>query len=245
MYSNMDNRSLEKAMELFGKLIAGEEISVRTSKNVELYQEYRDHAEVANLLDTMLTQMNLKLYEYNETLFITAGNQNRVFGYTNEELRRLIGVRLNKELYLCYFIIYQIITKFYTQSGTYTYTEYVKIEDIMKAVDAGLHNVIEGMEQFRLNEIEENSFEAIANLWDELPTVANEENMGGKASRGSRYGYMKLVFNFLLSQSLFLEMEERYYITDRFRVIITRYFEEERGRLYEILTKEDDDNASY
>lgn len=241
----MDNRSLEKAMELFGKLIAGEEISARTSKNVELYQEYRDHAEVANLLDTMLTQMNLKLYEYNETLFITAGNQNRVFGYTNEELRRLIGVRLNRELYLCYFIIYQIITKFYTQSGTYTYTEYVKIEDIMKAVDAGLHNVIDGMEQFRLNEIEENSFEAIANLWDELPSVANEENMGGKASRGSRYGYMKLVFNFLLSQSLFLEMEERYYITDRFRVIITRYFEEERGRLYDILTKEDDDNASY
>lgn len=241
----MDNRSLEKAMELFGKLIAGEEVSMRTSKNVELYQEYRDHAEVANLLDTMLTQMNLKLYEYNETLFITAGNQNRVFGYTNEELRRLIGVRLNKELYLCYFIIYQIITKFYTQSGTYTYTEYVKIEDIMKAVDAGLHNVIEGMEKFRLNEIEENSFEAIANLWDELPSVANEESMSGKASRGSRYGYMKLVFNFLLSQSLFLEMEERYYITDRFRVIITRYFEEERGRLYDILTKEDDNNASY
>ena len=241
----MDNRSLEKAMELFGKLIAGEEVGMRTSKNVELYQEYRDHAEVANLLDTMLTQMNLKLYEYNETLFITAGNQNRVFGYTNEELRRLIGVRLNKELYVCYFIIYQIIPKFYTQSGTYTYTEYVKIEDIMKAVDAGLHNVIEGMEQFRLNEIEENSFEAIANLWDELPSVANEENMSGKASRGSRYGYMKLVFNFLLSQSLFLEMEERYYITDRFRVVITRYFEEERGRLYDILTKEDDDNASY
>ncbi|WP_310602845.1 DUF6063 family protein [Anaerosporobacter sp.] len=241
----MDNRSLEKAVELFGKLITGEEISMRTSRNAELYQEYRDNAEIANILDTMLTQMNLKLYESNESLFITAGNQNRVFGYTNEELRRLIGVRLNKELYLCYFIIYQIITKFYTQSGTYTYTEYVKIEDIIKAVDAGLHNIISNMKQFRLNELEENSFEAIANLWDELPSVANEENMGGKASRGSRYGYMKLVFNFLLSQSLFLEMEERYYITERFRIIITRYFEEERGRLYEIITKEDNDNASY
>ncbi len=232
-------------MELFGKLIAGEEISVRSGKNAELYKEYRDHAEVSNLLDTMLTQMNLKLYEYNESLFITAGNHNHVFGYTNEELRRLLGVRLNKELYLCYFIIYQIITKFYTQSGSYTYTEYVKIEDIMKAVDAGLHNVISNMEQFRLSELEENSFEAIANLWDELPSVANEENMGGKASRGSRYGYLKMVFNFLLSQSLFLEMEERYYITDRFRAVITRYFEEERGRLYEIMTKEEIDNASY
>lgn len=241
----MESRSLEKATELFGKLVAGEEVSRRTSKNDELYQEYRDNAEVANILDTMLTQMNLKLYEYNESLFITAGNHNRVFGYTNEELRRLLGVRLNKELYLCYFIIYQTITKFYTQSGTYTYTEYVKIEDIIRAVDAGLHNVITNMEQFRLNELEENSFEAIANLWDELPSVANEENMGGKASRGSRYGYMKLVFNFLLSQSLFLEVEERYYITDRFRAIITRYFEEERGRLYEIMTKEESDNASY
>lgn len=241
----MDSRSLEKATELFGKLVAGEEVSRRTSKNDELYQEYRDNAEVANILDTMLTQMNLKLYEYNESLFITAGNHNRVFGYTNEELRRLLGVRLNKELYLCYFIIYQTIIKFYTQSGTYTYTEYVKIEDIIRAVDAGLHNVITNMEQFRLSELEENSFEAIANLWDELPSVANEENMSGKASRGSRYGYMKLVFNFLLSQSLFLEVEERYYITDRFRAIITRYFEEERGRLYEIMTKEESDDASY
>ena len=51
----MESRSLEKATELFGKLVAGEEVSRRTSKNDELYQEYRDNAEVANILDTMLT----------------------------------------------------------------------------------------------------------------------------------------------------------------------------------------------
>lgn len=241
----MDNRSLERATELFGKLVAGEEISLRTAKNAELYQEYRDNAEVANTLDTMLSQLNLKLYEFNDSMFITAGNQNRVFGYTNEDLKRIIGLRLNKELYLCYFIIYQIITKFYTQSGTFTYTEYFKIEDIIKSVTAGLYNVITSMEQIQFSELEENSFEAIANLWDELPSVANEENMNGKASRGSRYGYMKLVINFLLSETLIIEMDERYYITDRFRAIITKYFEEERGRLYEIMTKEDEENASY
>jgi len=241
----MDNRSLERATELFGKLVAGEEISLRTAKNAELYKEYQDNAEIANTLDTMLNQLNVKLYEFNDTLFITAGNQNRVFGYTNEDLKKMIGLRLNKELYLCYFIIYQIITKFYTQSGTFTYTEYVKIDDIIKSVDAGLHNIITSMDQFRLSELEENSFEAIANLWDELPSVANEENTNGKASRGSRYGYMKLVINFLQSQLLMIEVEERYYITDRFRAVITKYFEEERGRLYEILTREEDNNASY
>ena len=56
----------------------------------------------------------------------------RCFGYTNEELRNKLGLRVNRELYLVYFIIYNIITEFYTDSASTTYAEFVRVEDIVK-----------------------------------------------------------------------------------------------------------------
>ena len=52
------------------------------------------------------------------TLYVTAGDENRVFGYTNDELKKAIGLRLNRELFLAYLIIYDVMTLFYeTTSG--------------------------------------------------------------------------------------------------------------------------------
>ena len=105
----MDTRNLERAVELFAALMSGEEINRSAGKNTALYDAYNTGSEVSELLDVMLKKLNLKLYEYNYGLFLTPGGHNRVFGFTNEELKRVMGLRLNRELYLCYFIIYNII----------------------------------------------------------------------------------------------------------------------------------------
>ena len=34
------------------------------------------------------------------------------FGYTNDELKKAIGLRLNRELFLAYLIIYDVMTLF-------------------------------------------------------------------------------------------------------------------------------------
>ena len=57
-----------------------------------------------------LKKMNLDIYEYKNSLYVSAGQNNPVFGYTNEELRKELGVKLNRELYLAYFVIYNTIT---------------------------------------------------------------------------------------------------------------------------------------
>lgn len=229
----MDTRNLEKAMEVFGALIIGEEISLGTGKNTALYEAYNQNAEVGEIVDRMLKQLNLKLYEYNYGLYVTAGPQNRVFGYSNEELKRQMGLRLNRELYLCYYIIYNIMLHFYTDSATYTFAEYVRTEEIVTAVDMSLANLIGRLEVLVKNEQEEKSFEMLALAWDELPVASNEES-SLRAGRNSRTGYVKLVFNFLAGQGLFAESGEKYYPTGRFHGMIKCYFEEERGRLYEI-----------
>ena len=236
-------------MDIFSALIVGDEISLESGKNAGLYEAYNSNSEVNDIVDTMIKKMNLKIYDYNYSLFLTAGDHNRVFGYTNEELKRILSLRLNKELYLCYFIMYHIMTHFYNDSASYTYVEYIKVEDVITSVEASLKNIIANLNIMVKNEIEESSLEALGIAWDELPLISNEDTGGIRAGRGSRLAIVKLTFNFMLSQGLMIEAEERYYPTNRFHALIKNYFEEERGRLYEMETflkeKEDNQGATY
>ena len=94
------------------------------------------------------------------------------------------------------------------------------------------------LSSFVVDEVEENSFKTIALLWSDLPVIANNEDLSTlKAARGSKTGFVKLVFNFLAEQDLFFESNGKYYATDRFNALVQNYFEEYRGRLYEIVTQ--------
>lgn len=166
---------------------------------------------------------------------MTSGENNRVFGFTNEELKKTMGVRLNRELYLCYYIIYRIMMEFYQDSATCSYLEYVKIDDVIRAVDQGLGAILSQMEVLVLSEIEENSFRTLALLWEDLPMITTEESPVRRAARNSKVGYVKMVVNFMVGQRLLLEAEERYYPTERFRALMENYYTEHQGRLYELL----------
>ena len=224
----MENRNLEKALELISDLIQGEE-------NPVLYEEYISNSEVYRLTSMIAKKMGLSIYEYQNHLYMTSGEHNRVFGFTNEELKKTIGVRLNRELYLCYYIIYTIMMQFYQDSATYSYIEYVKIDDVIQAVDQGLAAVISQIEVLVLSEIEENSFKTLALMWEDLPMITTEESTIRRAARNSKIGYVKMVVNFMVNQRLLQEAEERYYPTMRFRSLIENYYTEHQGRLYEIL----------
>ncbi|MBU3099811.1 MULTISPECIES: DUF6063 family protein [Clostridium] len=232
----MDNWNMEKALELFAKLITGENVS--SSENTDLYEEYNSNIEMYNIFGSMIEKLNLTLYQYKDALFITAGEKNNVFGYTNEELRKMLGLKVNKELYMCYFIIYNIITLFYKDSSSYTFQEYIKSEDVLRSVDGSLSSIISKLDVIVKNELEENSFNVIALLWDELPlTHSNDLSVNARAYKNSKLGYIKIVFNFLKEQNLFIEVEERYYANVRFKALIENYFEDFRGRLYAIMSE--------
>ena len=82
-----------------------------------------------------LKKMELSVYEYNNSLFAAPKAHGSLFGYSNEALRRELGLRTNGELYLAYFIIYNIIMEFYTDTISATYAEFVRVEDIVRKVD--------------------------------------------------------------------------------------------------------------
>lgn len=243
----MENRNLEKALDIVSALFMGESVGAKGS-NAMLYEEYSHNSEVYDGVMQVFKRLDINLYEYNDALFISAGSSNRVFGFSNEELKRIMGLRLNKELFLSYFIIYNMITEFYKDSAGSTYLEYLRVEDVIKSVNASLNGMIDHTKGIVMEEAEADSFKAIALLWDELPDVSVEDKNGQRAARNSRMGFVKLTFNFLVSQNLFTEAAERYYPTDRFKAIAENYFEDNRGRIYEIINskenKQEESNAA-
>jgi hypothetical protein len=238
----MDHKNLDKAMEIFTLLIVGEEIS--SAKHVDLYEDYRNNSEVYDILMSVLKKSNLSLYEFGNSLYVTAGDGNRIFGFTNDELKRAIGLRWNRELYLAYFIIYNVILLFYKDSGSFSHTEYVRSEEVVTQVDSSMRQAMTALHEKALNDVEENSFQTLAALWEDMPLIPSNEDMAAlKAARGSKTGFVRLVFNFLISQDLFFESKGRYYVKPRFRALAENYYEENRGRLYEIVTGGDEDAA--
>lgn len=230
----MEKKNLEKAVDIYAKLITGEEIK-RGGANATLYDDYYGNAEVYDIVSIMLKKLNLSIYEYKESLFLSAGEGNRIFGYTNEELKRYIGVRYNKELYLCYFIIYEILLAFYSDSASYQFKEYIKIENVLEEVTKALSVFTKDISVYAMDEDQQESFQAVALLWDELPTSTGEDQGDIRASRASKASFTKLTFNFLVNENLFVEVSHRYYPTERFHAIVEHYFEEYRGQIYSLL----------
>ena len=229
----MESRNIEKALEISAKLAAGETVSEQ-GINAALYQEYSTNPEVYDMVLLSLKKMELSVYEYNNSLFAAPIAHGSLFGYSNEALRRELGLRTNGELYLAYFIIYNIIMEFYTDTISATYAEFVRVEDIVRKVDDTTAGIVDKKNGFVLSEIEENSFRSLALSWDSLP-AATVELSELRAAKNSKSGFVKLVCNFLVSQQLLSDNQERYYPTDRFRAVVENYFDESRGRIMELL----------
>ncbi|MBQ8412883.1 MAG: hypothetical protein IJX12_04650 [Lachnospiraceae bacterium] len=236
----MEGRSLEKALDIYAALITGKEVSRMNPDTRELYEEYYSNSAVYDIVTKMMKKLNLNVYEYNDSIYMTAGEGNRIFGYTNDDMKRQLGLRLNKELYTVYFIMYNILLLFYQDSASYQVKEYVKPEDVMEQVGTYLSAITSDLSVYSMDELEEESFKTIALLWDELPMVTSDDREKNRASRASRTGYVKLTFNFLVEQRLFVAVEDRYYPTDRFKAIVENYFEEYKGKIYKVLGGEAD-----
>lgn len=225
---------MEKSLELFAKLISGECVS--TNENRELYEEFNNNTQVYETLTLMLKKLNMTIYQYKDSLFVTAGENNRIFGYSNEEMRKMMNLKSNRELYMVHFIIYNIITQFYKDTANFTFMEYIKIDDLITGVDSSLANIINNIKTVTEDEVEEYSFQTLALFWDDLALNYGNDMLGNiRASKGTKVGFVKTVLNMLKDHELFIEVEERYYATDRFKALIENYFEEFRGRLFEIM----------
>ena len=73
---------LDDALEILKALLQGEEVS--KTKNVFLYEKYRYHSRVEEMLYHVTGKLELKVYAGQDRLFICPEVGSRLFGWSNE-----------------------------------------------------------------------------------------------------------------------------------------------------------------
>ena len=94
--------SLNIALEIINTLLQ----EIKKSENAELYQQYVGNDEVESLCDMIAEKMGFNIYRLDNTLNLCVMLDNKVFGYSNEDLKKKIKIlNKNEDIYLMYFII--------------------------------------------------------------------------------------------------------------------------------------------
>lgn len=228
------------SLQIIKKLLAREEISI--NKNDVLYQQYCNF-EVEQITEQMAKALDLEIYKFNDSLYVSPAVDNEIFGYTNQELiKSLAYVKNNTELYLCYFIMYCIMTIFYKESSYYTYIEYVKLSQIYEKVNLRLISILNENVDFGSYENAEYSFKSIAEIWINLPDSKEDlEDVNTEKTGRTKLGFIKSVCNFMKSEGLLKEnTEENHYVkTPRFAAIISGYYngKENKNKILDLLER--------
>lgn len=155
-----------KALTIITELEVGNEIS--RSKNADLLKIYEMESEVASDIEEILKYKNLKLYQgVDGELFLSPGVDNIIYGYKNEELKRILRVNTNKELYLCYYIMSTILTMFYKDDSGRLVKDYISLQGLIEQIDFGLNVLKDDEDGVITAEMLENEegCKAIINLW--------------------------------------------------------------------------------
>lgn len=237
--------NLNIALEIINTLLQNKEI--KKSENVELYQQYVGNDEVESLCDMIAEKMGFNIYRLDNTLNLCVMIDNKVFGYSNEDLKKKIKIlNKNEDIYLMYFIILTIITCFYRESGLNSPRSYLGLDELIETINIKFQSLVkEDIE--KISEENEYNFRDVKKVWERLPDAREDINSG----KNDKISFVKLVLNFMQEENLIFFDEERRIIsiTTRFKSIVYFYFEyskENKNRLLEYVYElGGNENATY
>lgn len=234
-FNNISIDSLECSMDIFKKLLQGDLVGLKS--NNDLYEKYRTDSEIEHCLRIIAKKLDIEIYEYEGELYLTTGVNNKIFGYSNEELKKQLSyVRTNDELYLAYFIMYVILILFYKESNYTTAITYISIDKILEKCTNKLDALIRKEDIEEISKEYSFNFTQIASIWDKKPEVKEIEKGGkvqiAKDGKESRYQFVNLVCSFLKDEKLITIDNDRNLIfpTNRFKAIVYYYFQEQENK---------------
>ncbi|MBK1812049.1 hypothetical protein JHL18_15610 [Clostridium sp. YIM B02505] len=222
----IQDSDFDKAQEIAAYLLKHNELL--EDKEKYLYSNYIIDTVVQSLVQKIILTYDLNLIEYNRGLYITPGVNNQYFGYKNDELKVLLKVDSNNEIYLVYFIMYTIITMFYKETAYATYKDYITNTEVVKRVDTMVRAItVKKSEEITY---EESSLHAIREKWldmDETPVNSSEITLDSSRKSNYKYSFVNRTLAFLVGESiLFQNKQERSFApTDKFKALIADFFD--------------------
>ena len=243
---DLNEGNIDIALEIIYTLLAGEEIS--RESNQELYNQYRNNIEIESLSMKIAKKMGFEIYDMDKSLTLCVMPNNKIFGYTNEDLKnKLKQLNRNDDIYLMYFIILTLITCFYKESGFNSPRDYISLEELINTINIKFDNLVKEDIEKESKEHQYN-FIDIKRVWERLPDARLEIN---GVAKNDKISFVKLILRFLQEENLIHYEEERKIITitNRFKAIVYFYFEYSKDNKNELMeyiyNLGGDENATY
>lgn len=215
---------LQAALKITKLLLQNKEVSMQST--YDLYTLYMSDMTVQEMVYTILESYGLTLIEYKKALYVSPGMDNMLFGYKNEDLRNMMNLETNKELYLCYFIMYTTMTIFYKESSFATYKDYITSTEVVDRVTT----LLEAFTVEETTQEEDYALSSLKSFWEDLTQMSlhqTEENLESLRRTNSQFFFVTRSLHFLTQQNLLIKNEkERHYMpTERFKALVAHYFD--------------------
>ncbi|TCP58208.1 hypothetical protein EV586_102661 [Tumebacillus sp. BK434] len=231
MYSK---ESVERAIKLFVLLLEKGETD---EKDRDLVFAYKEDPAAQEIVAQMIEkEAGIKILGVGDKLYVTPAIDNKVFGYTNEELRVKLGLRsdsvaMGLKLYVAYFIILATLAMFYNSDDLNTKVrQYVPIEELEAYVTEKLHMVGTGEYGTYLSQEYEFNFQQVAEYWQNMPAF-DETLTNQRMGRNSRVSYLLKVWSFLEEEGLAkVAMDSELHPTDKLDHMVRKYYSHQKRK---------------
>lgn len=231
---------VRSAFKIFMRLL---ESGVIAENERELQHEYL-RGEVRYILEEVIErEADVKIFSAGGTLYLSPGVDNRFFGYKNAELRDRMGLRNNSELYLAYFIILNLLAKFYNSDDqSLASRQFVPLAELEETITGHVTTVMEASpdEVRMLEEDYDINLRSVAEVWLDLPPFDDNVTHLNKA-RNNRISLLLRVMKFLEDEGLVqvLENREVRLLAKMEHLVIKYYFNSQRkDYLLELFSQE-------
>jgi hypothetical protein len=216
-------KTITTALELFKALL--ENNSVDAESHETLVSKVRFDLETLNFFREVIEPVfEVKLINMTDRFYLTAGRAGGIFTYNNEEMRKELGVTVNRELYLCSFIVMTLLAAFYdSEDSIEPSRESLILSDLSEMVSEGFRELVldENVDLIE-NESRVNLREPSV-LWFDLPYKVS----GAKQHRGSRsqYNYLLKTGDFLEKHGLVKVFQDRQVFPgERLHSLVVQYY---------------------
>jgi|GEM_PF-593334 len=243
MLKNREN--VIQAVKVLGELLAGNEVS--SESNRELYNLYVTDSNVEDFLYLICEELSLKLYNYEDELFLSPGVENKVFGYNNDDFKKRMKYNFdNMDMYMSYFVMMTIITMFYKESDYDTHIRRISINNILEKVNEKMNALLSIDEISEVSSDLSYNFEEISKRWKSLRKISirgsDFDNLeASDRGKNSQYAFINTVCNFLEREGLIrIDANMNSILPQkRFKAIVYSYFQnkDSRNEVYDYIKK--------
>ena len=238
---NYDENVLKEAFMLYHSLL--EDGSLEKKKKPEIYRFFFS-SQVKDVLQNIIQPIaKVKFFNVDDTIYLVPETDNEVFSYSNEELRNIMKLNSNKELYMAQFIWLCVLSEFYGDQFQYTneIRTYVKVEEILKKVDDYISEFkkLNEDERYELSVEYDMDLEGLIEVWENLGSITEDVKDIRRATKRN-YGFVLKVLDFWEKEKLIIvRNNEEIVLTEKMKNIAGQYYhhEERINKIKELLNQ--------